>query len=102
MIEADIRDRERVLRLMSEDVRSGLTSSPKTLPPKWFYDARGSELFEEITVLENILVPVTIQRRKGPEFEARARGQQLKDQAQLDGWLRDGSAAYVESLCEWT
>ena len=31
----------------------------------------------------------------------RARGQQLKDQAQLDGWLRDGSAAYVESLCAW-
>lgn len=29
------------------------------------------------------------------------RGQQLKDPAQLDGWLRDGSAAYVESLCEW-
>lgn len=32
---------------------------------------------------------------------SRLRGQQLKDQAQLDGWLRDGSAAYVESLCEW-
>jgi hypothetical protein len=31
----------------------------------------------------------------------RARGQQLKDQAQLDGWLRDGSAAYVEGLCAW-
>jgi hypothetical protein len=31
----------------------------------------------------------------------RKRGQQLKDQAQLDGWLRDGSAAYVESICEW-
>src|SRR5665213_1125575 len=31
----------------------------------------------------------------------RQRGQQLKDQAQLDGWLRDGSAAYVESLCQW-
>ena len=31
----------------------------------------------------------------------RLRGQQLKDQAQLDGWLRDGSAAYVESLCDW-
>jgi hypothetical protein len=29
------------------------------------------------------------------------RGQQLKDQAQLDGWLRDGSAAFVESLCAW-
>ena len=31
----------------------------------------------------------------------RRRGQQLKDVAQLDGWLRDGSAAYVESLCDW-
>ena len=31
----------------------------------------------------------------------RLRGQQLKDQAQLDGWLRDGSAAYVNNLCEW-
>ncbi len=31
----------------------------------------------------------------------RQRGQQLKDQAQLDAWLRDGSAAHVESLCEW-
>lgn len=33
------------------DVRDGLTHEPKTLPPKWFYDARGSELFEEITSL---------------------------------------------------
>ncbi|MFD4176861.1 MULTISPECIES: L-histidine N(alpha)-methyltransferase [Streptomyces] len=33
------------------DVLSGLTRHPKTLPPKWFYDARGSELFEEITRL---------------------------------------------------
>jgi hypothetical protein len=32
----------------------------------------------------------------------RQRGQQLKDQAQLDGWLRDGSAAYVETLCDWS
>jgi hypothetical protein len=31
----------------------------------------------------------------------RLRGQQLKDQAQLDGWLRDGSAAYLESLAAW-
>ena len=42
-----------------------------------------------------------------PEIESRfavvprLRGQQLKDQAQLDGWLRDGSAAHLESLCEW-
>jgi hypothetical protein len=31
----------------------------------------------------------------------RVRGQQLKEPAQLDGWLRDGSAAYTESLCAW-
>lgn len=33
------------------DVLHGLTRRPKDLPPKWFYDARGSELFEEITRL---------------------------------------------------
>jgi hypothetical protein len=32
----------------------------------------------------------------------RMRGQQLKEPAQLDGWLRDGSAAYLESLCKWS
>jgi L-histidine Nalpha-methyltransferase len=34
------------------DVRAGLTASPKALPPKYFYDERGSELFDEITRLE--------------------------------------------------
>ncbi|WP_030934985.1 L-histidine N(alpha)-methyltransferase [Streptomyces sp. NRRL S-646] len=33
------------------DVLQGLTGTPKTLPPKWFYDAHGSELFEQITEL---------------------------------------------------
>ncbi len=33
------------------DVRAGLTTSPKTLPPKWFYDDRGCELFDAITRL---------------------------------------------------
>ncbi len=37
---------------MSADIRAGLTSTPKTLPPKYFYDARGSELFDQITRLE--------------------------------------------------
>ena len=32
----------------------------------------------------------------------RLRGQQLKEQAQLDGWLRDGSAAHVEAICDFT
>ncbi|MEU8026371.1 L-histidine N(alpha)-methyltransferase [Micromonospora haikouensis] len=38
-------------RSLRDDVRTGLTARPKWLPPKWFYDARGSELFEEITRL---------------------------------------------------
>ena len=29
------------------------------------------------------------------------RGQQLKEQAQLDGWLRDGTASFVDKLCQW-
>jgi L-histidine N-alpha-methyltransferase len=33
------------------DVRAGLTATPKSLPPKWFYDAQGSALFEKITEL---------------------------------------------------
>lgn len=37
---------------LRRDVRDGLTSTPKTLPPKWFYDERGSALFEEITRLD--------------------------------------------------
>jgi len=40
-----------IVRGLRSDVRTGLTATPKTLPPKWFYDARGSELFEEITRL---------------------------------------------------
>ncbi len=36
---------------LAHDVRAGLTGTPKTLPPKYFYDARGSELFDEITRL---------------------------------------------------
>jgi L-histidine Nalpha-methyltransferase len=34
---------------MANDVREGLTASPKVLPPKYFYDEYGSELFEKIT-----------------------------------------------------
>ena len=36
---------------LREDARAGLSASPKSLPPKWFYDANGSALFEKITEL---------------------------------------------------
>src|SRR5215469_15477631 len=34
------------------DALAGLTATPKSLPPKWFYDERGSELFDKITRLD--------------------------------------------------
>jgi L-histidine N-alpha-methyltransferase len=37
---------------MARDVREGLTASPKELSPKYFYDERGSQLFEQITELD--------------------------------------------------
>jgi L-histidine N-alpha-methyltransferase len=36
---------------MEHDVREALCRSPKTLPPIWFYDQRGGELFDQITRL---------------------------------------------------
>ena len=37
---------------MAHDMRLGLTAKPKELSPKYFYDERGSQLFERITELE--------------------------------------------------
>jgi L-histidine N-alpha-methyltransferase len=39
------------LKAMAEDVRKGLSARPRWLPPKYFYDAAGSRLFDEITRL---------------------------------------------------
>ena len=36
---------------LAKDARAGLLATPKTLPPVWFYDERGSLLFDEITRL---------------------------------------------------
>ncbi|MGE3621010.1 MAG: L-histidine N(alpha)-methyltransferase [Acidimicrobiia bacterium] len=47
-VHLDAADLDAALRA---DARAGLTATPKRLPPKWFYDARGSELFEQITRL---------------------------------------------------
>jgi L-histidine Nalpha-methyltransferase len=38
-------------RALRHDVREGLAQTPKSLPPKWFYDAVGSDLFDRITRL---------------------------------------------------
>jgi L-histidine N-alpha-methyltransferase len=41
-------DRDRAMR---DDVRAGLTATPKSIPPVWFYDEAGSQLFDRITRL---------------------------------------------------
>jgi L-histidine N-alpha-methyltransferase len=50
-VKIEVHLRDGALASLPEDVRRGLGSQPKTLPPKYFYDARGSELFERITEL---------------------------------------------------
>ncbi|MEV1287714.1 L-histidine N(alpha)-methyltransferase [Micromonospora sp. NPDC049679] len=49
-LDVHMNDRD-LARMLAVDAAAGLTASPKWLPPKWFYDARGSVLFEEITRL---------------------------------------------------
>ncbi|WP_116206180.1 L-histidine N(alpha)-methyltransferase [Amycolatopsis circi] len=52
MTEADLESHRRdVTAELRADVRDGLTADQKWLPPKWFYDAEGSKLFEKITAL---------------------------------------------------
>jgi hypothetical protein len=73
----------------------------KEVKKRW---GHGQEDIFPVTQFEKLWVDMTGLPEVASRFIAvpRLRGQQLKDQAQLDGWLRDGSAAYVESLCEWS
>ena len=72
----------------------------KDVKKRW---GHGQEDVFPVAQFEKLWVDMTSLPDLNCRFVAvpRLRGQQLKDQAQLDGWLRDGSAAYVESLCEW-
>jgi len=49
-------------RALEDDVRRGLTATPKAIPPLWFYDEAGSRLFEEITRLPEYY-PTRAERR---------------------------------------
>lgn len=44
-------DRDADLDPVARELREALTRRPRTLPPRWLYDARGSELFSAITRL---------------------------------------------------
>jgi hypothetical protein len=72
----------------------------KEVKKRW---GHGQEDIFPVAQFEKLWVDMTALPELGCRFVVvpRLRGQQLKDQAQLDGWLRDGSAAHVESLCAW-
>ena len=73
----------------------------KDVKRRW---GHGQEDVFPVAQFEKLWGDMTALPESGSAFAMvpRLRGQQLKDQAQLDGWLRDGSAAYVEGLCEWS
>lgn len=64
----------------AEDVITGLTSDPKTLPPKYFYDNAGSELFEKICATPEYYVTRTeasILKDKSESIAAANKGKNL-------------------------
>jgi len=72
----------------------------KDVKKRW---GHGQEDVYPVTQFEKLWGDMTTLPECANAFTAvpRARGQQLKDQAQLDVWQRDGSAAYIESLGDW-
>ena len=72
----------------------------KDVKKRW---GQGQEDIFPVSQFEKLWVDMTALPEINSRFVVvpRLRGQQLKDQSQLDGWLRDGSAAHVEQLCAW-
>lgn len=67
-------------RVMAEEVRAGLSRTPKQLPSRYFYDARGSELFDAITELPEYYVTraeTEILQQHGAEIVEQARPQSI-------------------------
>jgi hypothetical protein len=97
----DLSDEKRVasgVRKLAERMPAYITL--KDVKRRW---GRGQEDIFPVAQFEKLFIDMTAL----PELEcryvlvSRRRGQQLKEPAQLDGWLRDGSADYVAGLCQW-
>ena len=99
---ADLSDQEKVtaaIRTLAARMPTYITL--KEVKKRW---GHGQEDIFPVTQFEKLWGDMTALPEIRCRFVVvpRLRGQQLKDQAQLDGWLRDGSAAYVQSLCQWS
>jgi len=88
----------RAVRAMAARMPTYITL--KDVKKRW---GKGQEDVLPVAQFEKLWGDMTALPELDCQFVAtpRARGQQLKEVAQLDGWLRDGSAAYVEELCAW-
>src|SRR6185503_21300873 len=95
---------------LATDARLGLSASPKWLPPRWFYDEQGSELFERITELPEYY-PTRTERQilaeHADEIAAAApaetvvelgSGSSVKTQLLLDAWDRAGTLRRIVTL----
>jgi len=95
---------------LAEDARAGLTAIAKYLPPRWFYDARGSELFEQITELPEYYPTRTeaqILRAHADDIAAAApvetvielgSGSSTKTRLLLDAWQRAGTLRRIVTV----
>jgi dimethylhistidine N-methyltransferase/ergothioneine biosynthesis protein EgtC len=95
---------------LAADVRKGLAAPLRSLPPKWFYDARGSELFEQITRLPEYYptrAEQEILTRRAPEIAALTRARTLvelgsgssrKTRTLLDALTTAGTLAHYAPL----
>ena len=81
----------RYLAALRADVMSGLTSNPKTLPPKYFYDERGSQLFDEITRLPEYYLT----RAEASILQQRAA--EIADLSQCESLLELGSGTSAKT-----
>lgn len=98
---ADLADGEKVARAVRNLAgRMPTYITLKDVKKRW---GKGQEDIYPVTQFEKLWGDMTALPELDCHFVgvSRMRGQQLKEPAQLDGWLRDGSAAYLESLCEW-
>jgi hypothetical protein len=72
----------------------------KNVKKRW---GKGQEDVFPVTQFEKLWGDMTALPELNCKYIAvpRLRGQQLKEVDQLDGWLRDGSADYLDTLCIW-
>ena len=97
----DLNDKEKVKNCIMDMARQIPTYiTLKEVKKRW---GKGQEDIYPVTQFEKLWGDMTAlsELKTGYFHVPRKRGQQLKEVAQLDGWLRDGSASYIDELCDW-